>query len=496
MNISLFIIFIFLILALYIGIAARRGKDMNLQQFSVGGRGFGSLFLFLLIAGEVYTTFTFLGASGWTYSKGAAAYYVPTYIFLAYIISYWIAPKIWRYGKEHGILSQPDYFASKYDSRAMGIIVAIVGSLAIVPYICIQMKGLGIIVSEASYGAISPVVASVIGAIVITTYVIFSGIHGSAWTAVLKDIMILGVVIFLGIYIPFHYFGGIQQMFKSVQDVKPELLTLANQGLSIPWFISTILLNAISFYLLPTSFSVVFSANGEKSLRKNAITLPLYTILLLFVFFIGFSAIVKIPGLQGADGDLSLLRLSIQTFDPWVIGIVGAAGLLTALVPASVMLLSASVGLTKGVYNVIFPKSTEKQQLVASKIFIIILSLTALIFTVSGGAALALLNIMSYSLIAQLAPALFLSFSPKNYINKYGAMTGIITGVLIVLYATIFNIKIATFFPTVPHTINDISTGAIALFINIVITIIVSLASKNIPIKKGSDQQNAESIRY
>lgn len=145
-------------------------------------------------------------------------------------------------------------------------------------------------------------------------------------------------------------------MFKSVEAVKPELLTLADQGLSVPWFISTILLNAISFYLLPTSFTVVFAANGEKALRKNAISLPLYTILLLFVFFIGFSAIVKIPGLQGADGDLSLLRLSIQTFDPWFIGIIGAAGLLTALVPASVMLMSASVGLTKGFTMLFFQK--------------------------------------------------------------------------------------------------------------------------------------------
>ena len=484
MNISLFIIFIFLILSLYLGIAARRGKKMDLQQFSVGGRGFGTLFIFLLIAGEVYTTFSFLGGSGWAYSKGAAAYYVPAYIFLAYIISYWIAPKIWRYGKEHGIISQPDYFASKYDSRAMGVIVAIVGSLALIPYICIQMKGLGIIVSEASFGAISPMAASIIGAIVITTYVIFSGIHGSAWIAVIKDIMILGVVIFLGLYIPIHYFGGIEQMFKSVEAVKPELLTLADQGLSVPWFISTILLNAISFYLLPTSFTVVFAANGEKALRKNAISLPLYTILLLFVFFIGFSAVVKIPGLQGADGDLSLLRLAIQTFDPWVIGIVGAAGLLTALVPASVMLMSASVGLTKSFYNVIVPKATEKQQLIASKLFIIFISLTALIFTLSGGEALAMLNIMSYSLIVQLAPALFFSFSKNNFINKYGVMTGIVTGVLIVLYATIFNIKIATFFPTVPHTINDISTGAIVLLINIVITIIVSIATKNIPIEK------------
>ena len=34
---------------------------MNLEQWSVGGRGFGTIFVFLLMAGEIYTTFTFLG---------------------------------------------------------------------------------------------------------------------------------------------------------------------------------------------------------------------------------------------------------------------------------------------------------------------------------------------------------------------------------------------------------------------------------------------------
>lgn len=32
---------------------------MNLEQWSVGGRGFGTIFVFLLMAGEIYTTFTF-----------------------------------------------------------------------------------------------------------------------------------------------------------------------------------------------------------------------------------------------------------------------------------------------------------------------------------------------------------------------------------------------------------------------------------------------------
>jgi SSS family solute:Na+ symporter len=61
MNVALVIIALFLILALILGIRAPQGRDMDLEQWTVGGRGFGTLFVFLLLAGEIYTTFTFLG---------------------------------------------------------------------------------------------------------------------------------------------------------------------------------------------------------------------------------------------------------------------------------------------------------------------------------------------------------------------------------------------------------------------------------------------------
>jgi len=69
-NIALVIIFAFLALAIFLGIRARAGKDMDLEQWTVGGRGFGTIFVFLLMAGEIYTTFTFLGGSGWAYGQG------------------------------------------------------------------------------------------------------------------------------------------------------------------------------------------------------------------------------------------------------------------------------------------------------------------------------------------------------------------------------------------------------------------------------------------
>ena len=53
------------------------------------------------MAGEIYTTFTFLGGSGWAYGQGGPAFYILSYGCLAYILSYWMLPAIWRYAKEH-----------------------------------------------------------------------------------------------------------------------------------------------------------------------------------------------------------------------------------------------------------------------------------------------------------------------------------------------------------------------------------------------------------
>jgi Na+/proline symporter len=74
MNSALPFIISAALLALGLGFLAGRGKDMNLEQWTVGGRSFGALFVFLLLAGEIYTTFTFLGGSGFAYGKGAPAF--------------------------------------------------------------------------------------------------------------------------------------------------------------------------------------------------------------------------------------------------------------------------------------------------------------------------------------------------------------------------------------------------------------------------------------
>ncbi|QPA32317.1 sodium:solute symporter family protein [Thermaerobacillus caldiproteolyticus] len=477
MNVALLIIFAFLLLSLYLGIRARKGKDMNLEQWTIGGRGFGTLFVFLLMAGEIYTTFTFLGGSGWAYDKGAPTFYIISYGCLAYIISYWLLPAVWKYAKENHLMSQSDFFVSKYKSPVLGILVSLVGVIALIPYLVLQLKGLGIIVSEASYGSISPTLAIWIGVIAVTFYVMVSGIHGSAWTSVVKDIMILVVVVFLGIYLPFHYYGGIQPMFEAIDKAKPGFLVLPETGMSVSWFVSTVLLTTLGFYMWPHTFGSIYSAKNEKVFRKNAMIMPLYQLVLLFVFFVGFAAILQVPNLEGSQADLALLRLSIQTFDPWFVGIIGAAGLLTAMVPGSMILMTASTLLAKNVYKAVSPSATDAQISALAKYLVPVIALVSLYFTFQGGNTIVTLLLMGYSLVTQLFPAFVFSLAKNNFVTRQGAFAGIIAGVATVAYITISGTTIGTLFPSLPQAIQDLNVGIVALIANIVVMTVVSLVT-------------------
>ncbi len=157
-----------------------------------------------------------------------------------------------------------------------------------------------------------------------TVYVIVSGVHGSAWTAVLKDLSILCVVVFLGIYLPLHYYGSYESLFQTIEAQKPGFLALPAEGQSPTWFASTTLLTALGAFMWPHTFGSLYTAKEPRSFRRNAALLPLYQIIQLFVFVVGFTAVLQVPGLKGPDVDLALFKLSLQSFPPWIVGIVGA----------------------------------------------------------------------------------------------------------------------------------------------------------------------------
>jgi SSS family solute:Na+ symporter len=388
-------------------------------------------------------------------------------------------PPVWRFAKTHRVVSQPHFFTRKYDSASLGVLVAVVDVAALIPYLVLQLKGLGIIVSTASYGAISSSAAIWIGAGVVTVYVIVSGVRGSAWNSVVKDMLILGIVLFLGIYLPMHYYGGLGQMFHAIDVARPGFLTFPEKGSSVTWFQSTVLLTALGFFMWPHTFGSVFTAKDERIFRRNAIVLPLYQLILLFVFFVGFAAALKVPGLKGGDIDLSLFKLSLQTFDPWFVGVIGAAGVLTALVPGSMILTTASTLLANDIYRGLVQRNASDETVAKlARVCVPVVAVVAVLFTLHGGETIVALLLMGYSFVTQLFPAVICSLAPRNRATKQGAFCGILVGVAVVAVTTIFKLSVGQLMPFLPDALKDVNIGFVALAVNLVVFVVVSAVTQ------------------
>ena len=96
-----------------------------------------------------------------------------------------------------------------------------------------------------------------------------AGILGGLVTH-LSVITILAVVLFLGIYLPIHYYGGYGAMFTAIQAAKPGFLALPPQGESLAWFDSTVLLTALGFYMWPHTFGSLFTACSTNTHERRA----------------------------------------------------------------------------------------------------------------------------------------------------------------------------------------------------------------------------------
>ncbi len=455
-------------LALLLGVLAGRGRRRGLEGWSVGGRRFGTVLVFLLMAGEIYTTFTFLGASGYAYGKGAPSYYILAYFPLAYVLSYWMLPPIWRYARAEGLVSQPDFLARKYRSPALGLLAAAVGVVALVPYLVLQLKGLGIIVATASGGVLSAPAGAAGGAAVMTAYVVVSGVHGPASVAAIKDVAILVVVVSLGIFLPVHIAGGIGPMFEAIDHARPGFLAFPARGQSLWWFDSTVALTAVGFFMWPHSFASVYTARSETTLRRNAVAAPLYGLLLVFALLIGFAALLRVPGLTGSRIDLALLRVSVAVLPMPLVGAIGAAGVLTALVPGSMMLVSASTILANDLWGVARRHQADARELaVAAKLFVPAVAAVALWCALAGGETIVVLLLLGYALVTQLFPAVIASLAPRPLFTAGGAFAGVVAGVAVVVAMTLAGRTPAAIAPFLPRAVLDLNVGVVALAANV-----------------------------
>jgi solute:Na+ symporter, SSS family len=448
-----------------IGFYAGPRYKMDLEQWAVAGRGFGVVLVWLLMAGEVYTAFSFLGASGWAYSRGGPALYILAYLTLAYVVSFFFVPQLWEVGRAHRLQTESDFFEKRYGSRRLAAFVSIIGVVFLVPYVELQLTGLGIIVEVTSFDAVGRRAAMVVAAVVIAGFVFAGGIRSVAWVSVLKDFMLITAAVAIGVGVPYVWFHGIGPMFTALVRTHPSHLVMpgATTNLGHAWFISTVVLNALGAYMWPQNFGACFTARSGNILRRNAVIMPLYTITLPFIFLAGLAALLIVPGL--ANPDLSLLTVARRTFPAWTLGLIGGAGALTAMVPAAIQILTAAALVAKNFYRPLFnPSMTDYETGRLARIIVIVVTGAALYFSLHSSTTLVNLLLIGYDGVTQFFPGVIFGLYWKRA-TRTAVSSGLAAGLAIVTVLVL----------TKHDPLFGLNAGFLALIVNVSIVAAVSL---------------------
>ena len=462
--VALTIIFFIVGVGTAVGFYAGTRHKMTLEQWTVGGRGFGIVLMWLLMAGEIYTTFTFLGASGWAYSRGGPALYIIGYQPLAFLVSFYILPLVWEAGQKHRLQTQADFFRVRYGSKHLAALVALLGVVCIVPYLQLQLTGLGIIVEGASFGGIGRAPAMLCAFTLVAAFVFFSGVRGVAWVSVLKDILLLFAALFVGIAVPYIYFGGIGPMFTAVIQVHPSHLMMpgATKNFGHPWYITSVFMTAVGFFMWPQNFAASYSAKSGDTLRRNAMVMPMYSITMPLMFFVGLTALMVIPGLS--NGDLSLLTLVRKTFPPWFLGVIGGAGALTAMVPSAILILTAATLFAKNICRDLFaPNMTDRGVALLARVMVLVVTAAALVSAIHSSLSLVSLLLVGYAGVAQFFPGVVLGLFSKR-VTLPGVFAGLVTGFTVALVLMLSQ----------RDPFHGLNAGFLAFCINFLVTGIVS----------------------
>ncbi|WBX77186.1 sensor histidine kinase [Tenacibaculum ovolyticum] len=442
----------------------------------------------------VYTLSLAVYCSAWTYygSIGIAANsgidFLPIYLGPVIAAPLWILVlrKVIRISKQNKISSIADFISLRYgNNRFLGALVTIVCLLGTLPYISLQLKAVSetfeIMAGRTSHVSINILDDSTFYvALILAIFATFFGtqkadasekhtgiIAAVAFESVLKLIFFLVI----GFYVTFYLFDGTTAIYDKIVSVAnfKDLTTLSGLEDGFNWFFM-ISLSFMSIFLLPRQFQVsVLENNREKYLKKAIWLFPLYLLLFnVFVIFIAWAG--KITFGEDANAEYYTLLLPLENGNSFLATLVflGGFSAVISMVVVSTLALSTMVSnnliIPYGFLDKFIKNQTERNEKYIKnirRISIFTIIIIAYFFYVSFSRELSLYSIglISFVIIAQLAPSFFIGLFWNRGSSK-GAIIGIIIGFCITVYTLILPFTLAVYTGTddfIAYGLNNIA---------------------------------------
>ncbi len=410
---------LFLILFLGIGAFAAKASDDSDEDYLLGNRSFGKLFIGLSAGATSNSGWIMTGAVGLGYLTG-------TYSLLMWLgfligdLAFWsIFPdRINRISREQDSQTVPELLGLIIKNpRGKRIITAVVALLTVVfvgAYTAAQFSSAAKTLNaffglQTEWGAI-------ISAGAILTYCVTGGIRASIWTDVVQAFVVMFVsygMLIIGIFAG----GGFGEIWAQLQSIDPGLINIASNRswLSILAYLGGFIALGSSFNLSQPQFLVRLMAGSSPEETKQAKWIYLgfvYSTWLATLLF-GITCRVLLPGVSDAEQALPLYAM--QNLNPVLVGIVLAGVFSVISSTADSQILVCSSALARDLSPNFSHKMTRRhgvryQQFVT--LLVGIVAVSASIFSDSSVAGLVLFAIGA--LAGSIAPAMFITIIQRR----------------------------------------------------------------------------------
>jgi solute:Na+ symporter, SSS family len=512
MNWVAIIVFVLLFGAVtIIGFAAahwRRGDLDMLHEWGLGGRRFGTIVIWFLLGGDIYTAYTFIAVPALVFGAGAIGFFALPYTIIVYPLVFLILPRMWSVAHKHNFITAGDFVQGRYGNKWLALAVAITGIIATMPYIALQLVGLQVVIGAMGvgtaglYGDLPLIIAFVI----LAAFTYTSGLRAPAMIAVVKDTLIYITVLAMVIVIPIEL-GGYGKMFSMIP---PEKLLLAgpkdgNLG-QLSAYATLALGSAFALFLYPHTMTGVFSSSGREVIRRNAAYLPAYSFMLGLLALTGFMALAAgvdklpefAPQFAQYKSNFAVPALILHSFPDWFVGVAFAAIGIGGLVPAAIMSIAASNLFTRNIYvQFIRPNCTPKQEAQNAKIASLIVKFGALLFIIFLPLQYAIqLQLLGGIWISQTIPAVILGLYTR-WLNPWALIIGWAAGLISGTWMAASLGFQSAVFPLVVDGLTVPGYAALyALAINFLVSIVFSFLLNPVQATLGTDQTLAADYRF
>lgn len=436
------VVLLYLGACLAVGLWPGRRASKTAAGFVAGDRSLGLVLLYFITGATIFSSFAFLGGPGWTYSRGAAAFYILGYGALGFVPFYFLGPRAARLGRRYGFVTQAEMAAARFGSPALAAVMAAVSVIALVPYLAVQMKGAGLVLSAVTRGAIPGWAGAAAVYLVVLAYVWRSGVLGVGWTNTFQGLFMMGLAWGLGLYLPYRLHGGVGPMFDRLAEVRPELLLapgLTSGGAPWTWgeYSTAVIMSIVGFSVWPHLFMKAFTARSVGTIRRTVVLYPTFQIFLVPLFLIGFSGVLFESPPPEADQILPHLLMNME-IPALLVGLFCAGALAASMSSGDAMAhAAAAIVVRDGLVAAAGRRlDSEAQRRLIRWLVVAVLALAYAVAVGSGSTLVALL-LYAYGPVAQLAPVIVATlYWPRA--RGAGVLTGLVAGAAVTVILSVW----------------------------------------------------------